>query len=283
MLFFAVSRLLLWNSRVWGAQLFAVFFLQFFAVSFAVFRFTREPQKGGGKLTFPSGGCKSYYEFPSRPKSEEVVSKGRHLKWYVLHFPPEGHGDCSFFMREPLSEYHYPKGPKIEKKLRFWKFQARVKISSWPPTKALFFVGNSSGAQGPPQFLKKRSSENAWANENLSCGFPSIPGFVPGVAPRIVVFSTAQVVRCHSENGISYSENSFLNSESCSESAPERSQSSKNGLFTPWAFFLKWGWSAGFWIPKVETEHFKLKDWIFQARLIFFTLRALRVSFQDRW
>ena len=36
-------------------------------------------------------------------------------------------------------------------------------------------------------FLKKRS-ENARANENLSCGFPSIPGIAPGVAPRIVVF-----------------------------------------------------------------------------------------------
>ena len=39
---------------------------------------------------------------------------------------------------------------------------------------------------GPPQFLKERS-ENAGANENLSCGFPSIPGIAPGVAPRILV------------------------------------------------------------------------------------------------
>ena len=39
----------------------------------------------------------------------------------------------------------------------------------------------------PPQFLKKRS-ENAGANETLPCGFPSIPGIAPGVAPRIVVF-----------------------------------------------------------------------------------------------
>ena len=43
------------------------------------------------------------------------------------------------------------------------------------------------GARGPPQFLKK-SSENVGANENLSCGFPSIPGIAPGVAPRIPVF-----------------------------------------------------------------------------------------------
>ena len=47
---------------------------------------------------------------------------------------------------------------------------------------------DSSGVRGPPQFLKKRS-ENAWANENLSCGFPSILGIAPGVAPRIVVFA----------------------------------------------------------------------------------------------
>ena len=42
-------------------------------------------------------------------------------------------------------------------------------------------------ARGPPQFSKKRS-ENGGANENISCGFPSIPGIAPGVAPRIVVF-----------------------------------------------------------------------------------------------
>ena len=46
---------------------------------------------------------------------------------------------------------------------------------------------HQSGAQGPPQFSKKRS-ENACANESLSYGFPSIPGIAPGVAPRIVVF-----------------------------------------------------------------------------------------------
>ena len=43
------------------------------------------------------------------------------------------------------------------------------------------------GARAPPQLLKKRS-ENAWANETISCGFPSIPGIAPGVAPRVVVF-----------------------------------------------------------------------------------------------
>ena len=37
--------------------------------------------------------------------------------------------------------------------------------------------------------LEKKHSENAWANENLSCGFSSIPPIAPGVAPRIVVFA----------------------------------------------------------------------------------------------
>ena len=60
-------------------------------------------------------------------------------------------------------------------------------------------------------------------------------------------FRIAQVVRCHSENGISYSENEISNSESCSENAPELSESSENGLFTPRAFFLRLGWSPGFW------------------------------------
>ena len=103
----------------------------------------------------------------------------------------------------------------------------------------------NSGARGPPQFLKKRS-ENARANENLSGGFAAIPGIDPGVAPRIGGFRIDQVVRGHSENGISYSENGISNSESCSENTPELSESSENGPFTPRAFFLKLGWSPGF-------------------------------------
>ena len=51
-----------------------------------------------------------------------------------------------------------------------------------------FWIQLSSGARGPPQFLKKRS-ENAGANENLSCAFPKIPGIAPRVAPRIVAFA----------------------------------------------------------------------------------------------
>ena len=54
-------------------------------------------------------------------------------------------------------------------------------------------------------------------------------------------FRIAQVVGCHSENGILYSENGISNSESCSENTPELSQSSENGLFSPRAFFLKLG------------------------------------------
>ena len=60
-------------------------------------------------------------------------------------------------------------------------------------------------------------------------------------------FRIAQVVGCHSENRISYSEHGISNSESCSGNTPERSQSYENGLFTPRAFFLKLGWSPGFW------------------------------------
>ena len=61
-------------------------------------------------------------------------------------------------------------------------------------------------------------------------------------------FRIDQVVRGHSENGISYSENGISNSESCSENTPELSESSENGPFTPRAFFLKLGWSPGFWV-----------------------------------
>ena len=53
----------------------------------------------------------------------------------------------------------------------------------------LFFndLGANVWCSGTTPILKKRS-ENAGANENLSCGFPSIPGIAPGVAPRIMVF-----------------------------------------------------------------------------------------------
>ena len=53
-------------------------------------------------------------------------------------------------------------------------------------------------------------------------------------------FRVAQVVRCHSENGISHSEKHFLNSESRSENTPELSAN----VFPD--IGLKLGWSPGF-------------------------------------
>ena len=41
---------------------------------------------------------------------------------------------------------------------------------------------------GTTPILEKKRSEKWWANENISCGFPSIPRIAPGVAPRSVVF-----------------------------------------------------------------------------------------------
>ena len=38
-----------------------------------------------------------------------------------------------------------PKGPKTEKKIKILKFQARLRISSEPPTKPLFCVGGGGG------------------------------------------------------------------------------------------------------------------------------------------
>ena len=109
-----------------------------------------------------------------------------------------------------------------------------------------------SGAWGPPQFLKKRS-ENAWATYYLDFMWvPINSGNRSESCSENSEFRIAQVVRRHSENGISHSgishsENYFLNSESCSENTPERTQSSENGLFAPKAFFPKSGWSPGFW------------------------------------
>ena len=54
-------------------------------------------------------------------------------------------------------------------------------------TMALLLFAVSQRAAVAKSLLKKRS-ENVGANENLSRGFPSIPGIAPGVAPRILVF-----------------------------------------------------------------------------------------------
>ena len=64
-------------------------------------------------------------------------------------------------------------------------------------------------------------------------------------------FRIAQVVRCHSKNGILHSENYFLNSENCSENTPELSQSFENSLFTSRVFFLRLGWSPAFWYLRI--------------------------------
>ena len=74
-------------------------------------------------------------------------------------------------------------------------------------------------------------------------------------------FRIDQVVRGHSENGISYSENGISNSESCSENTPELSQSSENGLSAPRAFFLKSGWFPGFWVTQYPDLQF-LDVWV---------------------
>ena len=61
-------------------------------------------------------------------------------------------------------------------------------------------------------------------------------------------FRIAQVVRCHSENGISHSENHVLKSESCSENTPEgtlreaREWPSHSERVLP-----ELGWAPGFW------------------------------------
>ena len=68
-------------------------------------------------------------------------------------------------------------------------------------------------------------------------------------------FRIAQVVGCHSENGILHSENGISHSESCSENTLELSESSENGLFTPRAFFLKLGWSPAR-LPKIAALRF---------------------------
>ena len=91
----------------------------------------------------------------------------------------------------------------------------------------------NSGARGPPQFLKKRS-KNGGANENLSYGSPSIPGIAPGVAPRIVVF-----ILLKSWDAIPRMEFRIPRMElGIPRVAPRIPQNS---------FFLKWGWSPGFW------------------------------------
>ena len=69
-------------------------------------------------------------------------------------------------------------------------------------------------------------------------------------------FRIAQVLGCHSENGVSYTKNGISNSESCSEKTPELSESSEktpelsesseNGLFHSESVFPEIGVVPGF-------------------------------------
>ena len=115
------------------------------------------------------------------------------------------------------------------------------------PNKSSEHIGKSclrkkmfSCARGPPQFSKKRS-ENGGANENLSFGFPLIPGIALGVAPRIMVLLLLKSWDDIPRMKIFEFRNGISNSESCSENTPELSESSENGLFPPRAFSWNWG------------------------------------------
>ena len=67
-------------------------------------------------------------------------------------------------------------------------------------------------------------------------------------------FCIAQVVRCHSENGVSYAENQSLNSKSCSKNAPELSESSENGCFS-W----NWGGPQASDLVLITKDYYKIK------------------------
>ena len=120
--------------------------------------------------------------------------------------------------------------------------------------------------------LARGNHPNSWKNAPRMLGQMKFFMWVPvnlgnhsGSCSENCGFRIAQVVGCHSENGISYSENGISNSESCSQNTPERSQSSENGLFSPRAFFLKLGWSAGFWDMEF---HVTLLEWKTKACLM---------------
>ena len=104
---------------------------------------------------------------------------------------------------------------------------------------------------GTTPILEKTLRE-CWGKWKSFTWVPINSGNRSGSCSENCGFRIAQVVGCHSENGISYSENGISNSESCSENTPELSESSENGLFTPRAFFLKLGWSPGFWITVLK-------------------------------
>ena len=101
-------------------------------------------------------------------------------------------------------------------------------------------------ARGDHPNSRKKSSENAGANENLSCGFPPIPEKSLQELLRELWFSYCSSHETpFREWDLSFRELLFELREVLRE-YPELSESSENGLLTPRASFLKLGWSPGF-------------------------------------
>ena len=102
-----------------------------------------------------------------------------------------------------------------------------------------------SGAKGTTPILKKKrkekkNSENAGANENLSCGFQSFRNRSGSCSENFwFAYCSSRGMPFREWN--SYSENGISNSQFCSENTPELSQSSENGLFAPRAYFPEIG------------------------------------------
>ena len=149
-------------------------------------------------------------------------------KWgfFDSKHPFLGHWEMGvFWPRNPLFPISAILTPVGGRRVRKW----------WATTEAesLVFDFLISCTQGPPQFLKKTLRE--WRGQWKSFMWvPIISGNRSGSCSENCGFRIAQVVGCHSENGIS-------NSESCSENAPELSESSENGLFPPRPFSWNWG------------------------------------------
>ena len=93
-----------------------------------------------------------------------------------------------------------------------------------------------------PSFRKKTLWE-CMGKWNIFMWVPSNSGNRSRSCSENCGFRIAQILRRHSENGISRSENYFPNSESCSENTPERSQSSKNWPFHSESVF-SWNWGG---------------------------------------
>ena len=104
-----------------------------------------------------------------------------------------------------------------------------------------------SGARGSPQFLKKtlRECMGKW---KYFMWVPPNSGNCSGSCSENCGFRIAQVVGCHSENGISYSENGISYSESYSENTQNSPRAPRMAFSLRELLFLKFGWSPGFWV-----------------------------------